>query len=315
MVPGSRERNGVVLVSYPGDEHGTALEHELAGRGYPVVRASIAVATLVPVTWELSGQLTFDGMSIGSQRWTGVWRRPGQPQLQHILPSHLDFAESETRDAFRGSLLARAIRWLNEPSALWRAEHKLVQLEVAHSVGARVPRTIVTNDALAARRFVSTCTSVVAKPVRYGLVATDPQPLVTWTTTVECDEEFEFLGVPVLLQDQIMGRDHFRIVTVGPDMFTTKLRTEVLDWRTLPIQDQTWEACSASDVPPEITSLAGRIAARLGLAFTSQDWIVDENGRAHFLEANPNGQWLFADEPLSGAITRALGDWLTAADR
>ena len=34
----------------------------------------------------------------------------------------------------------------------------------------------------------------------------------------------------------------------------------------------------------------------MGLGFTSQDWVLDSQGDAIFLELNPNGQWLFVDD-------------------
>jgi hypothetical protein len=45
---------------------------------------------------------------------------------------------------------------------------------------------------------------------------------------------------------------------------------------------------------------------RIGDIVVAQDWITTRDGRTVFLEANPNGQWLFMDRALGGAIGEAV---------
>ena len=306
---------GIVIVSYPEDEHGTALERELTDRKEDVFRVSLAELPKTHLTWELGTGLTVDGVEVRTANWAGIWRRPGHADLVSMDPRFVEFADSESRDAFRGALFSLGISWINDPEVLWRAEHKILQLETARRAGIRVPPTIVTNDPQVAERFARREQVVIVKAVRYGLVATEPSPLVAWTSRVTPKDKFEFAGVPVLLQREVRAAEHIRVVTVGPKAFASRLEASELDWRALPENAQRWQACIPQKLPSRLVTDALHIATALGLGYTSQDWIVDRSGDALFLEANPNGQWLFLDETYNGAITAAIADWLTARAR
>ncbi len=301
---------GVVVVAYPDDEHGSALVHELLGRHIRLLRCSLAEVPTSTMTWELGGAFAINGTSLDGGPWSGIWRRPGHPTMSAIDPRYANFATAESRDAFRGGLLASPIRWLNEPGALWRAEHKLVQLEVAATLGIRVPRTVVTSDPEVASRFLNREPRVVVKAVRYGLVSVEPEPAVAWTSRVSAVESLDLGGIPILLQQEIEAREHLRIVTIGTDAFACRLETADLDWRSRPENDEHWDSLTSRAVPAGLFQQAVHLAEALHLNYTSQDWIVDPDGMPVFLEANPNGQWLFLDLPHSGSITAAIATWL-----
>ena len=284
----------VMVVSYPEDVHGTVLETLLRQRDVEVARLSLDEVA-ERFTWQLGTGLSLDQSRVDRGRWSGIWRRLGVPALDAIDPAYGDFAMSETRDAFRGALMSLGIDWLNEPDALWRAEHKLVQLEAARGLGLRVPHTVVTNDPAVAKQFTDG-RETVAKAVRYGLVATAPEPRMAWTQRVEPQAEFVFGGVPVVFQEAITARAHLRVVTVECRVFASRLVSDALDWRATDGAVGEWIQLSASEVPAGLEQDAVRLARALQLNYTSQDWLVDDDARPIFLEANPNGQWLFLDE-------------------
>lgn len=52
----------------------------------------------------------------------------------------------------------------------------------------------------------------------------------------------------------------------------------------------------------------------LGLVYAAPDFVVDHDGRWHFIgDLNPNGQWAFVPS-LRPAITTAIADELTRTD-
>ncbi|MGO9180217.1 MAG: hypothetical protein ACLQBX_10230 [Candidatus Limnocylindrales bacterium] len=297
----------VVVVSYPGDEHGDALEETLVARGARVLRCSLARVPAVAVTWELGNHFRFDETEIVRGKWSGVWRRPGNLELRELDARYADFAAAESRDAFRGGLLAADVDWLNSPVSLWRAEHKMVQLRTAHDLGLPCPATIVTNDATVARAFLDRHPAVVVKAVRYGLVATSPLPEFAWTSRIRGDDDLELNGIPIVLQAEIVAREHLRVVTVGDDVFAYRLTSSDLDWRVSLENHGRWEPCLSTE---SVSCGARLLAAALGLGFTSQDWVVDSDGHATFVEANPNGQWLFLETSGDRRVTAAMVEWL-----
>jgi hypothetical protein len=300
----------VVVVSYAGDEHGDGLTAELVGRGVRVLRCSLAGLAETTITWQLGGSTQFDETTIPRGIASGIWRRPGNLELPSLDPRYADFATSESRDAFRGALLAADIRWLNSPQSLWRAEHKIVQLQAARDLGLPTAPTVVTNDPRSARRFLQDNLASVAKAVRYGLVATSPAPEFAWTSRVGQDDELEFGAIPTLLQAEVAAKEHLRVVTVGSEVFSYRLASSDLDWRATTENHALWEL---SRVDEFISDGARRLAAALDLAYTSQDWIVGMDNRAVFLEANPNGQWMFLEAASDQSITTAIADWLVSS--
>ncbi|HLX34866.1 MAG TPA: hypothetical protein VKR30_06425 [Candidatus Limnocylindrales bacterium] len=301
---------GVVIVAYPDDEHGSALEQYLISRDERVLRTSLPAVASTGITWDHSGAVTLGGLPLGPGGWSGFWRRPGRADLRHIEPRFGSFAETELRDSFNGSLLSAGVRWINDPITLGRAENKLVQLSVARSLGIDVPETLVTSSETRAERFLADGDEAVVKAVRYGLVSSGSTPEFAWTHVMYPDAERRYHGIPVLIQRRIRALHHVRIVTVGRRTFVYCLENaspEHVDWRQVEANHSRWRP--ANRAPKNVRIGAVRLARALRLSFTSQDWIVDESSHPVFLEANPNGQWMFLegkDEP----ITAAIGEWL-----
>ncbi|MGI8775563.1 MAG: hypothetical protein ACR2KQ_11265 [Actinomycetota bacterium] len=156
-----------------------------------------------------------------------------------------------------------------------------------------------------ARHFRAKHSQVVIKPVRYGLVTDEDPPQVAWTSILTDEVLQHWDGSPVLLQQLIRAREHLRIVTVGDDVWACSLVAKELDWREQLENHSAFRAVDR-DAYATVLSLSRKIADELRLGYTAQDWIIDEQGKPWFLEANPNGQWLFLDEQLEGGITGSI---------
>jgi glutathione synthase/RimK-type ligase-like ATP-grasp enzyme len=243
----------------------------------------------------------------------GLWRRPGTASIRDTPHEFQQFAASECRDALEGSLAASGIRWITPPDRLALAERKPFQLQVARDLGLPVPPTLITNARRDALNFIRTVGVAVAKPVRYGLVSSS-RPAVAYTRVVTTADVESLTGPPVILQALIPARRHLRVVTIGRRVFLSSLTAKELDWRSLGSNHDRFRKETTKSAPG-VAQFAVALAARLGVGFSSQDWIVDEEGRPWFLEANPNGQWLFLDPPHGGAITDALASALERLSR
>jgi glutathione synthase/RimK-type ligase-like ATP-grasp enzyme len=296
----------ILLISHDRDEHGDRLEELLSARGRVAVsRLSLSQLPDVPFTWGPGPVLSWGDERIEHDRLAGLWRRPGSAKVEDYNPLFSRFVETESEDSFLGAIATFPVRWLTHPNDMSLAERKLVQIQAAHALRMVMPETLVTNSGKSAKAFIDAHGEVVIKPVRYGLVSEEP-PRVAWTRLLTAEDQIASLaGPPVILQRRIKAVRHLRVVTVAGTTFIGELRANELDWRTSEANHSAFIAARSGGWPGVRTS-ALRIAERLHLGFSAQDWVVDSDGCAYFLEANPNGQWLFMDPLWHGAIGERL---------
>jgi glutathione synthase/RimK-type ligase-like ATP-grasp enzyme len=297
----------VLLVGHPDDEHCDELEKLLRTRSrVDVVRLSLRDLPKGLFTWDPRGELLLNGNAISAI--AGFWRRPGSPDVSTFDERFAAFVERESRDALVGGLLTSTVRWLTHPSSLWEAELKIVQLNCASDLGLAIPETLVTNDKERALRFASSLENVVVKPVRYGLLAAEPEPLVAWTSRVTNQQLGKLEGPPVILQREVRANGHLRVVTVGRRTFVARLDTDRLDWREQLENHERFKVVGTDEFL-DVRSQACALAESLELGLSAQDWILAAEGPL-FLEANPSGQWLFLDVAMAGELSAAVADEL-----
>lgn len=293
----------VLLVAHPADEHADAVERGLRARGTRVIRFSRQSLPGNTFSWRPDGGATFGRDKIGPSG--GYWRRPSQPDASAYRVEFQRFVETECRDAFDGAIKHANIRWLSDPEDVERAELKLIQLRTAEQLGIPIPPTLVTNSANQAVRFAKEHQDVVVKPTRYGLVSTaESRPLVAWTAVANTTDLAKLSGAPVIVQAKVPAWAHVRIVTVSMRAFVSELRCTQLDWRSSIDNHRQFVRVENPEVG--LVSSAMSLCREMHLGYSSQDWIIDLDGKAWFLDLNPSGQWLFVDASHRGAITRSL---------
>jgi hypothetical protein len=203
------------------------------------------------------------------------------------------------------------VDWLTPYTRLIGAENKLRQAAHAVRLGIRVPRTVVASDPAAIP--VELGDELVVKPLGVGsFVRADGEARVLWAQTLRRgDDRLSALGgAPFLVQECVPACQHLRVVTLKNRVWACSLQADGLpvDWR------RTEEAHHAfrpiSDRAVEQAAL--RLAADMGLRYSSQDWI-DTGDDAVFVDLNPAGQWMFLPDPVSGAVAQAIADHLSGA--
>lgn len=301
-------RPAVVLVGHPSDEHCDHVGALLQKRDNVTVarlsRESLPEANFV---WRPNGECRIG--EVVPSFTAGWWRRPGRPRYEEYAHDVIDFVADECRDAFDGAIVSNGSNWLTHPRDLLRAELKLVQMQAANKLGLRLPATLVTNMAQEAQEFARTHGPVVVKPIRYGLVASQPVPQVAFTSEVTLADLESLSGPPVIVQERIPARVHLRVVTVGSRAFISTLQAAELDWR-MELENHNRFVPDESERYMTVASSALRIARNLDLGFSAQDWIETPDREVYLLELNPSGQWLFLDDGHRGAIGNAVADEL-----
>lgn len=299
-----------MLVGHASDEHTDEVERVLhARKRVAVERLSREALPGTDMGWQPRIGLRMDRRQIRRNGGrAGLWRRPSWPLTERYADQYREFVLDECVDAFDGALHADISVWITHPSVMRTAELKAVQLDRAAALRLSIPRTLITNDGVQAQAFAKALGDVVVKPVRYGLVQAVPAR-VTYTSTVEADDLAGLAGVPVIVQERIRAKEHLRIVTIGRSVFAATLTASELDWRARVQNHDAFEL--ARGRAAELASAGAlALADALGIGYSAQDWVVTAEGGAVFLEANPNGQWLFLDPLWDGGITREMASQL-----
>ncbi|MFS0865983.1 RimK family alpha-L-glutamate ligase [Microbacterium sp. 179-B 1A2 NHS] len=213
--------------------------------------------------------------------------------------------------AFSWLIDSAKFNWITAPRALSLAESKLTQWTTAVELGIPHPRTLLTSSwEEVARSFDD---EIVVKPLGSGQFLAGGQ---THTVYAEAmmpnDDRLHALTLaPFIVQERLHASRHLRVVTVADRVWVGALnveRTAPVDWREVLVNHSAFE--EVQDVPHLVQDGSVAIAKRLGLGYSSQDWVETKDGQATLLDVNPAGQWLFLPETIGAAVASAIAQQL-----
>ncbi len=225
------------------------------------------------------------------------------------------FCRQETRAALIGAVAGRTTRWMSHPAALWMAEFKPYQLEVAAGMGIPIPRTIVTNDPVCIRNAFGEFAGMIVKPARTGYFVSNGVEQAIYTSRV-LREHLEHLESarfsPAIYQELIPKRYDIRVTIVGTDVFAAAIDSQAdpaanIDWRRT---DDPALAHFRHELPSTLKDLLLQLMGKLQLTFGAIDLVQKPNGEYMFLEVNPSGQWQWIDDQLDLGISEHVATWL-----
>ncbi|MFK4687765.1 glutathione synthase/RimK-type ligase-like ATP-grasp enzyme [Streptomyces pristinaespiralis] len=312
----------MILVVSHDEDHTRAVLRRLEAAGREVVRLDLA-------DFPARGDVTLDYAADGGpvctvrtptaharlERCRAAWWRRVRPfTVDRRLGTFRDqnFAISETGEALHGLFHSLDCAWVNPPALDAIAHHKPYQWHVARRTGLALPRTLVTNQAEQARRFIREIG--VGRTVFKAFVAS----VEAWRETrLVRDEDLTVLDAvryaPVIFQEYVPGRD-LRVTIVGDRVFAAEIdasqtgypvdmRMVVDEARVRPV-----------DLPAAVTDRLLRVMRTLGLVFGAVDLRRRADGEYVFLEVNPAGQWLFVEERTGLPITAEVAALLSRLD-
>lgn len=248
------------------------------------------------------------------------WRRPLPPQLPAgYTDEEAAWASGEAQAAIEGFWRSVRARWVNRPSANAEADCKPEQLQRAKKLGFEIPATLVTNQQVAVRQFVSQHDAVVCKPLREGVVPHDGKHRIFYTSLLGTDElsALSELGPePYLFQGLVRKRYDLRITVIGSTVLACRIDSQtdpeaLVDWRK---GDAERLGHTVYRLPPAVAELCVTITHSYGLRFAALDLARRTDGGYTFFELNANGQWAWIEQ-LTGLPLRAqLADELLGPD-
>lgn len=224
------------------------------------------------------------------------YRRPNVFGPQELNEAHLIYLDGQRKacqDALWFSIPAE--RWLNSPTILDSlVEDKIVQLYVAHEVGFRVPRSVISNDWNLAYQSFGNPEVIVKLPNGRMFFNKKPHHMVT---TVIDQKKYKAIAktvpFPGIWQEFIPKKKEWRITVIGDKVFPASIYTSKkarADWRKHQFDGRTVKF-KAERPPLEIEKLCVKMLKRLNTHFGAFDLIEQEDGTFIFLEVNLNGSY------------------------
>lgn len=290
----------VAIISRDTDAHAAAAVEELETLGAETLVLdldSLRRWTVIadPKRVDFIHDATTDRVSTATTVW---WRRLFAPDVSDLDDEEAALVRDELPDLLRGSLNAAGVRWVDNPFVVGRAELKLYQLAVASRLGYGIPTTQVLNNPAPATEFLGQH-RLIAKPMSPGV------GIAPYVAEVTQDDLHAVTGCPVMLQELVDARADIRIVVIGHEAWAwRRTRSGELDWREVDPAGSAFERIE----PSELCQSAVALTSALGLTMSIQDWLETKDD-AVFLEANPQGQWLFlqgARELIAPPLARHL---------
>ena len=310
----------VLLVTTSYDDAATEVSRSLQRLDTPYFRLNTDLfPTQVKAVYDPQTGLTLetDTDRINSSCVKSIWYRRN---VAPALPTALDdysraFCTRESRAFLEGALLSISdARWLSDPTAIWRAEHKLYQLAVARDTGFNVLPTSATNDSNAARRF-SVNRQTVVKAVSSGYIDSPTGYRAIFTNPLPPEDLDDLAGLnlaPVTFQENANKRSDIRVTVVGESVFAAEIMSQ-----SHPSSSTDWRATEDPDLPHRTHELPEReqrqclaLVRRLGLAFGAIDLALIRDDKYLFFEINPNGEWLWLQYQLGFPIADRIAKWL-----
>jgi len=312
----------ILVVSYPSEDHTTEVVKRLEAQGREVCLMDLgdfpAQAELA-LSWGNGGPPAYrastsrGGVDLRRVR-AGWWRRVRPFEVAPgVRPRDRVFAESETSQAVFGMLDSLACPWINPRLPDEAAHHKPSQWTVAHQVGLKLPRTLVTNEPRAARRFVD-AVGVGRAVFKAFLASTEDWRETRLVLREDLDRLDSVRYAPVIFQEYVDGVD-LRITIVGDKVFAAEIDARQTSY-PVDMRMAVGEATvNPVTLPSEVVSGLRQLMDRLGLVYGAIDMRRANDGSYYFLEVNPAGQWLFVENRTGLPISQAVADCLASLEQ
>lgn len=317
-------RDAILLLTHSGDFYTIDLVAEaLTRRDVRPIRFN---TDLFPSSVKLSDRVgdahlvTETGEQVSAAEVRAVWaRKIWSPRMAEDLDDrYRSMCVAESIAALEGFLDAfHDARWVNDLQRQRAAENKQRQLRLAARAGLRVPRTLVTNDPVAARQFFAeTEGQTVAKLLRPISISMDAVDSFVYTNRVReedlCDVE-ALRHSPMVFQELITKACELRVAWVAGEVFAGALDASgtsrgQVDWRRVAPEECRWQKAL---LPAEVCGGLQALMSELGIVFGAVDLICTPEGEYVFLEVNPSGEWGMLERDLDLPISEAIAEALT----
>lgn len=195
------------------------------------------------------------------------------------------------------------VTFVNSVPSFGSNSSKPFQRNAIERNGFHVPKTLVTNDPVEARKFWDECGGrVIRKSV------SDQMSIVRGVR----GEDFERLALlrncPTQFQEYIAGIE-IRVHTVGERVFATEITSGAMDYRYAE-RERVPRRMRAVQLPTEVADQCRHLASDLGLLLSGIDLRRDPEGSYYCWEANPMPGFTFFENSTGQRMGDAVAELL-----
>lgn len=199
---------------------------------------------------------------------------------------------------------------------------KAVQAKLAIDVGLLTPETYIGSDPYIARKFcddlINANREICTKPVNNTSVRIDGEEKIRFTTKLDpssLEDIDSLVHCPIIFQAYIEKQYEIRATVIGSKIYAAKIDSQAagghtaVDWRRYNIPKTPH---SPYKLPQEVEKKILDLHDKLGLIYSSFDFIRTVTGEYVFLETNPYGQWLWIEDLTGLNISQGIADYLAS---
>lgn len=263
--------------------------------------------------------LEYNNQLIKTEQVKAVWmRRIWEPHFgEELAPKFREACIRESKATLNGfwdSL--RTAKWIDPLERIDAASDKLRQLRVASAVGFKIPKTLITNKAEAAREFFQQVNGKMVSKLLTALSRTmEPTSFFLYTSTVKEEDlqDAESLRYcPMVFQEQIPKKSELRVIYVNGQVFVGALDADIYantkaDWRKPGVGISAWRQ---HKLPDQILRRLQIFMGKFELTYGALDLILTPDDEYVFLEVNPGGEWGMLERDLDLPIAEAIANTL-----
>ncbi|NES99759.1 MAG: MvdC family ATP-grasp ribosomal peptide maturase [Sphaerospermopsis sp. SIO1G1] len=263
--------------------------------------------------------IEYNNQLISTEQIKAVWmRRIWEPYFgEELAPKFREACIRESKATLNGfwdSL--RTAKWVDPLERINAASDKLRQLRIASEVGFKIPQTLITNKAEAAREFFQQVNGKMVSKLLTALSRTmEATSFFMYTSTVKEEDlqDAESLRYcPMVFQELIPKKSELRVIYVNGQVFVGALEADIYanakaDWRKPGVDSGAWQKYQISE---EVLRRLQIFMGKFGLTYGALDFIITPDDEYVFLEVNPGGEWGMLERDLNLPIADAIANTL-----
>lgn len=258
-----------------------------------------------------SGSISYSDWRVDFDELTGVYFRnvpPDGSDGEAAKSEKSDCAYPHTDPHIAAALNSIPCRVVNRPRAIYSNRSKPYQALTIRQFDFKIPKTLITNDADAARSFYDECERKVVYKSISGV-----RSIVRRLNTDDLSRLAFLEHGPMQFQEYLAG-DNIRVHVIGERLFAVRIQCEAVDYRYVG-QEGYVRRMVPTTLPDLIATNCIRLASEFGLLMAGIDLKETAAGEYYCFEVNTSPAFLFYESPVRPVIADALAGFLAEGIR